>query len=121
MRELILLLPENGTFHYWIGYAKDRNTWESMIANLGKEKFRQYYQEHTTNDKNNRSRHQYPPSPLRARENNTITPSPISYDRIFLLTTKSEALQILKLQKSATSREIIYQFRILARKFHPDK
>ena len=36
-------------------------------------------------------------------------------------TTKNEALQVLRLNKLATLREISLQFRILACRYHPDK
>ena len=92
-----------------------------MISNLGREKYRRYRHENTTNE-NNEETPCPPPSPSsRQHDTNNIPPSPSSPKSYTIPTTKSEAFRTLRLNNSATTREIILQFRILARRYHPDK
>ena len=121
LRVLILLIPENGTFYYQISYAKDRGTQERIISNLGKEKYYWYQKDKSTNEEDHKTRSQSLLILLRYHGKSTIPLLLIPCNRIFLPITKSEAQQVLKLNNSATSREITCQFRILAQKFYLDK
>ena len=123
LRQLIPSIPENGTFYYWIGYTRDKNTWERMINTIGEKTYRRYHEDDEQDNDRNNEEYPSPPSPKQHNTNDTndIPPSPPSPKNYPLPTTRKEALQTLRLSNYATTREIILQFRILARRYHPDK
>ena len=80
-----------------------------------------YQCDRNTNDDKNETNQPHPPIPPKHHNNIPIPLSPTSPKRLFIPTIKSKALQVLQLSNLATSREISLQFRILARRYHPDK
>ena len=110
LRGLIPSLPENGTFHYWFGYAKVRGVWEKMVSKLGEVTYRRYQQNEPNENHyfhNNHHSHN-PPSSPRSHQNNNTPPSPPTHERVFIPQTKRDALQLLQLDPSATTREIVF-------------
>lgn len=139
IRVLIPSTPESAPLKYWAGYASDRILWEKMIKYLHQRTYPPFF---VRNGYNTRSRSsqipQSPPSPSHSSssDSESKSPSPPSTpprtfhnnhqtSPIFNFNstkmTRVEARNILNVGINASRREISLKFKILSRKYHPDK
>jgi len=129
-------LPDSGDFSYWFGHAQDKVAWEKMIKNLFKityprhncnnypnarSRARAQQQNHNQNSNPNSSPPKTP-SPPRKKRNSPLTPPFFTPPHnLSNKMTLNDARKVLGVKRNSTSREIVLRFRILSRKYHPDK
>ena len=136
LRILIPSLPESGLYGYWVGYATDELAWTEMIGNLfiktypcyaNRESYPRTRSRDTPNPSDppafeippNASRSPPPTTPPTSK-NSRDPPSPM-FDFSIRNLTLEDARRMLDVGEKATRREITLRFRILSRKYHPDK
>ena len=90
-----------------------------MVKSLGKETYTKYST--NNNDRNNRSNARNRSPPPQEQHHYTSPPSPPPNQNNNNKMTRRSALLHLDLLPNASRREVIIQFRILSRQFHPDK
>ena len=137
IRILIPSTPKSAPLKYWFEYACDGRTWEKMIKSL----FKQTYPPFFVQGYNTRSRsipqsppsHTSPPSPSNSESSTPLPPSTPPRTSYFHpqnspnfnldsnQMTTTEARAILNVGINASRREISLKFKILSRKYHPDK
>ena len=136
LRLLMPSLPESGPHSYWVGYARNELVWTEMIGNL----FTKTYPDHANSESYPRTRSRDapnqsnpptvetppnaprspPPNNTPASKNPRELPSPM-FDLSIRKLTPQDARRILDVGKKASRREITLRYRILSRKYHPDK
>ena len=124
IRMLIPSMTESGSFEYWFKYAECKITWETMIETLGKKTYRKYSNDNRHNRSYTRSRAQNsdppPPSPPQQQRSNSEENTPPSPSQRTPL-TRANSFRVLGIDKNVSRREIVMSFRLLSRRFHPDK
>ena len=116
-------MPESGPFSRWMGHAARKVAWESMIESLGANTCRKRSSDNgcdscTRSRTNNDPPH--PPSPppqQRSNANESSPPSPLQRTPL----SRAKAFRTLGIDQNASIREIVLSFRMLSRRFHPDK
>ena len=124
LRILIPSIPHKGNINYWIGYTSNQLIWEKMVKSISHKTYRKYDNDNNNNESNNRH-HRNNPLPQNNDNHYQTPPSPPSqspprYTSSNRL-TRALACSHLSLPYNASRREIITQFRILSRTYHPDK
>ena len=140
IRALIPSTPESNPLMCWAGCASDRITWEIMIKSLFKRTYPPFFAQGGCNTRS-RSNHfpqspprpthpssspdsepnssSHPPTPPRTFHNNPQS-SP-TFDLNSNRLSRAEARNTLNVSVNASRREISLKFKILSRKYHPDK
>ena len=123
LRLLIPSMPHKGNIDYWIGYASDQINWEKMVKSLNHKTYSKYNRNNDSDNNRSRNRNNSPPKSNTNHNHNPPSPPSISPPRYTSSNrlTRSLAYSHLSLPHNATRREIITQFRILSRTYHPDK
>ena len=121
-RELVPSTPHFGNTEYWYRHASDATIWESMVKNLGVKTYAKYTPTNNDNNSRNNTRQRAPPPQSQKNYSSLPSPPPRQHNSTNNSNmTKTNALRLLDLPINATRREVIMQFRILSRSYHPDK
>ena len=143
---LIPSTPASGKFKYWFGYAADAKKWNAMISTLHTKTYPCYSTNSYPNTRSRNPNHhgmgnpsEQPPSPPTSphpnhntRTNDSPrTPPPSNnprfpesspaFDFTINKISRIEARKLLGVRSNYTKREVVLRYRILARKYHPDK
>lgn len=115
IRILIPSLPSSGDHNYWKPHTEDQAKCEDMIGNLGIKSYLRHNCRCNTRQQNQQN-HNQSNAPLPRKHNKTNDNAPIHTIR-----SKNHASRILGLTPQATTREVTLKYRVLARKYYPDK
>ena len=110
-------MPHTGNYKYWSGYAQNKASWSRMIQTLDVNTYKRY-QENTSTSPNEPSPN--PPSPPKGKRNANQSNNS-NHIQNTNVKSRASALRTLQLHTKATRREVVLQYRHLARTYHSDK